>query len=358
MGFITAPSRVPPHLPHTLSPPLINLPPRPSAIHRDVQAAQSRSIGVTISHPIAMSSQISPSRHHDQFQNQGQNEHRWEQVQRQLPTHVDCQPQPTSSPSLLSPDMANPTQPLSLNDRHPLPPVSLRSPVPEARMSTATSVYGGLASPSALVYKRRPPDASPAMLQPSPSPRPEQTPVLPYLYSPRTTSTSSKARKQAGGPAGPVIVIEAASPIIDSESEYAETDLGDEAGGSSAAEGSEDTRRTGLIGFPHGFVPPSYTFSSVSSYSVSGSGLPSSSSISTIIPHEYSAISDVVLPSSGSDDSSVTVKAPVVNSAQATIMCSQDPRGTSQPNPSIASWSRNPRDVERLDREAMRGIAF
>ena len=175
-------------------------------------------------------------------------------------------------------------------------------------MSTATSVYGGLASPSALVYKRQSLDASPAMLQPSPSPRPDHTPVLPYLYSPRTTSTSSKARKQAGGPAGPVRVIEAASPIIDSESEYAEADLGDEAGGSSAA-GPEDTRRTGLIGFPHGFVPPSYTFSSVSSYSVSGSGLPTTSSIFTVIPHEYSAISDVVLPSSGSEDSSVTVKA-------------------------------------------------
>ena len=52
--------------------------------------------------------------------------------------------------------------------------ISYRSPVPESRMSTATSVYGGLTSPSAFVYKKRPPNASPGMpqLSPSASPRP------------------------------------------------------------------------------------------------------------------------------------------------------------------------------------------
>ena len=36
VGFITVPSRVSSYLPHTLSPPLINHPPRPSATHRDI----------------------------------------------------------------------------------------------------------------------------------------------------------------------------------------------------------------------------------------------------------------------------------------------------------------------------------
>lgn len=68
--------------------------------------------------------------------------------------------------------------------------ISYRSPGPESRMSTAISLYGGIASPSAFIYKKRPPNASPAMpqLSPSPSPRPLIRPciALPYLSSPGT----------------------------------------------------------------------------------------------------------------------------------------------------------------------------
>ena len=147
-------------------------------------------------------------------------------------------------------------------------------------MSTATSSMTALLLPVRLSTRG---DLQTLVLRcynPFQAPDPIR-PCAALFLLPRNEVYEFKGSEAGRVTSSPVIVIEAASPIIDSESEYAETDLGDEAGGSSAAEGSRDTRRTGLIGSTHGFVPPSYTLYSVSFYSVSGSGLPTSSSIST-----------------------------------------------------------------------------
>jgi hypothetical protein len=164
--------------------------------------------------------------------------------------------------------MANRRQPRTRHYRHPyLPNLQLR-PAPHGRTAIATSVYGDLASPRALAYKKRPPYTNPVVPYLVQTPRSVQTPVLPYLSSPAIRSESPKERRldQARG-AGPVVMIEVASPTIGSESEDANSEVGEEAGGPFGAGGSGHTRRAGLIGSPHGYVPPSSTFSSVSPYS-------------------------------------------------------------------------------------------
>jgi hypothetical protein len=118
--------------------------------------------------------------------------------------------------------MANRRQPRTRHYRRPYLPNPQLRPVPHGCTAIATSVYGDLASPRALVCKKRPPYTNhvvPYLIQ---TPRSVQTPVLPYLSSPAIRSESPKEQSfDQARSAGPVVMIEVASPTIESESEYA-----------------------------------------------------------------------------------------------------------------------------------------
>ncbi|KAF8518872.1 hypothetical protein JB92DRAFT_3141867 [Gautieria morchelliformis] len=350
-GLVTAPSRVSPHLPRTLPPQLINLPALPTATRGDYDYGQS---GFAISHPVAIPSQNSTSRVQSYLQG-GQPKKRWEAVKDPLPAHVRCRPLAPDSLGLLSPDMANHARTGTWNHKHFGRNDPQHGPHSDRRVSIAVSVYDGIASPGAFPTKNRSPAPIP-MSSYLLNPRPEQTPVLPYLASPVARSELPNEPTQG---VGPVIVIEAAPPALDSVSEYAETEAGDEARGLYMPDGSAHARRAGLS--PQGFVAPSPTFSSISLYSIYRSGFAnSSSSTSTAIPHESSASSVPAISSSSSGNSSVTIKDLMPNSIKETGMRNPDPEEGRHPNLSVAPWTKSRKDINKHDLEGLRGpgIAF
>ena len=258
------------------------------------------------------------------------------------PTHVRLQPNlPGPSAGSLSSNMTphmNKRTPSNTNEYHNSTSIPVRT-------SVIPSVYGGIASPPVIATPTQNPVALPCL---APNPTPEQTPVLPYLCSPAPSQEQKPSM-------GPLIVIEAASPTIDSESEYGESDTGGETAESLPNEDKAElrspnrahVRRTGLVGSPQGFVRPSSTFSSASSYSVCGTETSPSLSASSIRPHESSS-SSVVLSASSSGDSSVTVTPARTGSAQ-----NQRSSRAAIGSTSILSWI--PRDFDELEREGVRG---
>ena len=121
------------HLPHT-PPQLVNLP-----LH-------GGQIELTISHPIAILSNNSNSRHAPHFQNQGPNEKRREGVEDPIIAHVRSQQH--SSSRLLSPDKANHISIPIRNLNHPITSNHHHNPTLDVRTSVVPSVYGSLASPA------------------------------------------------------------------------------------------------------------------------------------------------------------------------------------------------------------------
>ncbi|KAF8581999.1 hypothetical protein K439DRAFT_185583 [Ramaria rubella] len=299
---------------------------------------------------------INPPRGRDQSYEQ----HHKRKVQEPPAPHrpMRFRQKPPSSPGMLSPDMANIVNmrtrihnPVHTSHTGSTKPKS-NNATTDVRVSVSQSVYGGIASPRIHVppAKNGSLNPSPVLAYLAPSPKQEYTtPVLPYL-----ASAASSPRNEG---AAPVIVIEAASPTIDSESEYADTEAEDEAGALYVNDGYTHARRTGLIGSPHGFVLPSATSSSSSLYSISGYVTTASSSASTIIPLESSTSSAFALSSSSSDDSSVTVKAAMTQEVRMRRPDTDSRRYTACSGSGVSvSWI--PRDFDELEKEGLRGIAF
>ena len=163
------------HLPHT-PPQLVNLP-----LH-------GGQIELTISHPIAILSNNSNSRHAPHFQNQGPNEKRREGVEDPIIAHVRSQQH--SSSRLLSPDKANHISIPIRNLNHPITSNHHHNPTLDVRTSVAPSVYGGLASPADPAYRKRSPDPSLVSSYIAPSPKPDQTPctTIPVFSNARCRS--------------------------------------------------------------------------------------------------------------------------------------------------------------------------